>query len=231
MKKQHGFTLVEGLLIVLILCVVGFAGYYVMNNRDKKSDTSEQTTTQNSTSNQNETQQPAAAVKTKTFTNKDFGVTVDLPETWTTKDESSVENGVPFQFVVGISSGLGEASMFTVTGKGGDCQVKATDKPFAAGNGCPTLEYTRVTKTNDGGTLSRSSLSDSNGKLAYWLCYTPKNQTAPVANKPQMGFFLNCGANDIFIQIPNNTSDKAYDTEFVKQLESSLLTLSYSPKP
>jgi type II secretory pathway pseudopilin PulG len=32
MNKQKGFTLLEGLLIVLILCVVGFAGYTVWNN-------------------------------------------------------------------------------------------------------------------------------------------------------------------------------------------------------
>jgi hypothetical protein len=31
MNKQKGFTLVEGFLIVLILSVVGFAGYYVWN--------------------------------------------------------------------------------------------------------------------------------------------------------------------------------------------------------
>lgn len=38
MKKQSGFTLVEGLLIVLILAVVGFAGYYVLSNQTKDND-------------------------------------------------------------------------------------------------------------------------------------------------------------------------------------------------
>jgi type II secretory pathway pseudopilin PulG len=33
MSKQKGFTLVEGLLIVLIISVVGFAGYTVWNNQ------------------------------------------------------------------------------------------------------------------------------------------------------------------------------------------------------
>lgn len=34
MKKQKGFTLVEGLLIVLIVSVVGFAGYTVRRNQE-----------------------------------------------------------------------------------------------------------------------------------------------------------------------------------------------------
>jgi Tfp pilus assembly protein PilV len=43
MKSQKGFTLVEGLLIVLILSVVGFAGYYVWNqNQDDTEITSYQ---------------------------------------------------------------------------------------------------------------------------------------------------------------------------------------------
>lgn len=32
MKNQNGFTLVEGLLIVLVVSVIGFAGYSVWNN-------------------------------------------------------------------------------------------------------------------------------------------------------------------------------------------------------
>jgi hypothetical protein len=36
MNKQKGFTLVEGQLIVLILSVVGFAGYYVWNQNQAK---------------------------------------------------------------------------------------------------------------------------------------------------------------------------------------------------
>lgn len=35
-KTQKGFTLVETLLVVLILAVVGFGGYYVWNNQTKK---------------------------------------------------------------------------------------------------------------------------------------------------------------------------------------------------
>lgn len=41
MNKQSGFTLVEGLLIVLILSVVGFAGYTVWNQNQGKDSNSE----------------------------------------------------------------------------------------------------------------------------------------------------------------------------------------------
>lgn len=38
MKKQSGFTLVEGLLIVLIIAVVSFAGYYVWQKQNSSDD-------------------------------------------------------------------------------------------------------------------------------------------------------------------------------------------------
>lgn len=43
MKNQNGFSLVEGLLIVLIISVLGFAGFYVWNQQ--KEDEIEQTET------------------------------------------------------------------------------------------------------------------------------------------------------------------------------------------
>lgn len=45
MSKQKGFTLVEGLLIVLILLIVGFAGYFVWNKSNDKDDNVQNTET------------------------------------------------------------------------------------------------------------------------------------------------------------------------------------------
>ena len=53
MNVQKGFSLVEGLLIILIISVVGFAGYYVWNeNQDdepEQTETVQQTTENRST--------------------------------------------------------------------------------------------------------------------------------------------------------------------------------------
>jgi competence protein ComGC len=43
MKNQKGFTLVEGLLIVLFVSIVGFAGYTVWNNNSEENDSPNET--------------------------------------------------------------------------------------------------------------------------------------------------------------------------------------------
>jgi type II secretory pathway pseudopilin PulG len=48
MNRQKGFTLVEGLLIVLVLSVIGFAGYYVWNQQQDDDGSSESSQTNNS---------------------------------------------------------------------------------------------------------------------------------------------------------------------------------------
>ncbi|PJE65465.1 hypothetical protein COU91_01495, partial [Candidatus Saccharibacteria bacterium CG10_big_fil_rev_8_21_14_0_10_47_8] len=40
LKNQKGFTLIESLLVVLILAVVGFAGYYVWHTRHESNKSS-----------------------------------------------------------------------------------------------------------------------------------------------------------------------------------------------
>ena len=43
MSSQKGFTLVEGLLIVIVLSVIGFSGYYVWNQQQDTTQTVQQT--------------------------------------------------------------------------------------------------------------------------------------------------------------------------------------------
>lgn len=47
--NQRGFSLVASLLIVLIIAVLGFAGYYVYNEQTKKNDKKEETATTSQT--------------------------------------------------------------------------------------------------------------------------------------------------------------------------------------
>ncbi|MFT4532121.1 MAG: Tfp pilus assembly protein PilV [Candidatus Saccharimonadales bacterium] len=61
MKNQRGFTLVEGLLIVLILSVIGFAGYTVWNNNQDDEAEVVETTQQDSTNQSSDDINPSTA--------------------------------------------------------------------------------------------------------------------------------------------------------------------------
>jgi len=82
-KSQQGFTVVEGLLIVLILSVLGFAGYYVMT-QNKKDKTADATST---IEKSKDSSTPASSVKDETEdwyeyqpANKEY--TIKLPDGW-----------------------------------------------------------------------------------------------------------------------------------------------------
>lgn len=51
MKHQNGFTLIEGLLIAVVLSVIGFGGYYVWNEQNKKPTTASNQSSSNNNQN------------------------------------------------------------------------------------------------------------------------------------------------------------------------------------
>lgn len=86
--QQKGFTLVEGLLIVLIVALLAFAGYYVWHNQKKKKDdkaasTTSQTT--NTSDNNDDNQAPAEVDQTvnwAVYTNNAGKFTLRTPTAW-----------------------------------------------------------------------------------------------------------------------------------------------------
>lgn len=88
MKKYNGFTLVEGLLIVLILSVVGFTGYYVWNQQQVEE---VEITESQTESIPEENTKPAESNESDNLSTKKeytaFGTTVTYtePEGWSSK--------------------------------------------------------------------------------------------------------------------------------------------------
>jgi hypothetical protein len=80
-KNQRGFTLVEVLLIVLIICFVGFAGWYILDsNKQPNQATNSPETTATPTK---KTESPATIpAGFKEYSNKDVEVSFAYPETW-----------------------------------------------------------------------------------------------------------------------------------------------------
>lgn len=76
-KLQAGFTLIEVLLIILILVIVGFAGYYVWDRQDSKSNTkAAKNTTSTKKANKKEVNKWFA------FTPQNDEYTILLPDGW-----------------------------------------------------------------------------------------------------------------------------------------------------
>lgn len=78
-KLQSGFTLVEALLIILILVVVSFAGYYVWDRQDSKEDAKKPTKT---TSANNSKADKGSVNNWFAFTPQNDEYTILLPDGW-----------------------------------------------------------------------------------------------------------------------------------------------------
>ncbi len=86
-KDQRGFSLVEGLLIVLVLSVVGLGGYYVWNQNQKSNAVNE--------NKQGSSQSPDDTDKNQILVNEQRGYSVEIPKGWTGKEQPSW-NGGPY---------------------------------------------------------------------------------------------------------------------------------------
>ena len=75
MKSQKGFAILEGLLIILILAVVGFGGYYVWHNQQSKTKpaSAAQTTSQKTTD---------ATSGWNTYSDTSAGYSIKIPKDW-----------------------------------------------------------------------------------------------------------------------------------------------------
>lgn len=109
-KNQIGFTVVEGLLIILVVAVIGFGGYYVWHTQHNKtkpvsvvSTSSSKTTTNAKTS----TTPPNPYAGWKTYTLTDERLTFQYPSDWTLSGNQitpSEEGDSQYSDYVGLSA-------------------------------------------------------------------------------------------------------------------------------
>jgi len=65
-QDQSGFHVVEALLIVAVLGIIGFAGYYVHKSSTKASQTTASTVSSSTTTSSSESSKPSTATTVKT---------------------------------------------------------------------------------------------------------------------------------------------------------------------
>lgn len=87
LKNHKGFTITEGLLVVLILSLVGFGGYYIWHTQKDKN-----TTTQRAVRSSSKSSGGAVSLKTDSAAVEKF----QLPGTWQVVDQAAhVDISVP----------------------------------------------------------------------------------------------------------------------------------------
>jgi Tfp pilus assembly protein PilE len=89
-NNEKGFTLVEGLLIVLILVVIGAVGYMVYHNNHKVKTVSVSTTEGNKTVITKTVSTPSPYADWKSYTSSDEGLSFKYPSTWTAQNDPCV---------------------------------------------------------------------------------------------------------------------------------------------
>jgi type II secretory pathway pseudopilin PulG len=87
MKKQNGFTLVEGLLIFIVIGIVGFSVYFVLNNKSNDD--------QNSNNTGTNSEENATTPEIQDNSVKDALTTQDEIKNWETVDTKEFKYSVP----------------------------------------------------------------------------------------------------------------------------------------
>jgi Tfp pilus assembly protein PilE len=220
-RDDNGFGPIELLIIVVVLGILTFGGLYFFT-RSSRTNTKATTTKTTSKAATPEASQPAKtpAAKTdkpvtltKVYADSGKNFTVKYPSDWVLKEtttsgeDSTATLTSPTGTVLNLKADLG--------GRGGDCEPGASEKPFAAGNTCPTKEYlssdvvpgitnvyyaSRVNQPNGQINFSykktdivlvTAHYADPSGASTYIIGLTASNDANKVTlNAPVMGLYV-----------------------------------------
>jgi len=137
LKNSLGFSAVEVLLILIVIGILGFTGWFVYHSQ-KVVNTDHASTKTNS--------QPVSTIKlNKTYLDQTGNFTVKYPSSWKAQTSNSTQGGAdypitsttltsPVGTILNLKSDWGGFG-------GGPCIPAATDAPFKAGNKCVSWEY------------------------------------------------------------------------------------------
>ena len=171
------------------------------------------------------------------FEISDFNFLLPKNTDWKYVDTSSAESGTPLTLGFTITTSSGSVfSGYTVTGKGGDCQPDDLDIPHDKNNKCPTYQELARSE-NDTGYLIDVKYSAPSEGTWYLFCYRPKmtldgTKTTDFGadGQPLMGFYLECGPDDIYIKINDidSTTENYFDNATVKTIKDELLKIQFN---
>ncbi|MBC7581425.1 hypothetical protein H7097_00975 [Aeromicrobium sp.] len=211
--NQKAFAVPEALLVIVIISMLAGTGYFVWNakqNTDESLDKS-------ANANQAVVKPTVANSEAKLSSYQDTigKFSFSYPSNWTTHKTITNKDSSAASSIVTVTDPSGKAVLHFGAdqgGRGGDCQPKATDKPFMAGNDCNSREnlstdlldiknvYYAKEQQNTAGKVTLTyeptsvvlvtyHFADGGGKQMYGMGVTNSNPGDEVLiNKPAMGY-------------------------------------------
>lgn len=133
-NNQRGFGVVGILVLIVTIVLIGFAAYYVINNKkDDKSPTANTSSVSNS-----------EATSYSTYTNSEYGFTLEYPSTWegiSVKQLSSTTGAKGYQLDATVDYEIKQSLAFAEQG------WQANGEPNLSGMG--SLEYDNCAAPNE----------------------------------------------------------------------------------
>lgn len=145
-KDADGFSVIEALLIVVVVCILGFTGWYVWHARSVGNSLYTPNTTGSSASSGTNTY-----AGWKTYTSSADHFSLKYPSRWILDTNNAPSREVGYDSATLTSPSKTVLNLYADSGgKGGMCTPAPQDVPFKKGNSCTTLEYLTSEKLSVG---------------------------------------------------------------------------------
>ena len=243
-KNQKGFSAVEGLIILVIVLLIGAAGWFVwQRNQDDNIESAATKTSQATTKNSSDE-------KLIEYKNASVHLSFKYPYDWSLNEDLSNPRQMGNEGTITLKSpdGLTLHINPDYGGKGGGCLENPADKPHNTEN-CSTLEVLSkekiATKAKTEGEIdgpdiylfrARYTAARENGKVpaSEFGVFLSNNKYIIEASEPLVGAWFISGiigsANEInittFLETDNLTTAKSLQSNEVKQAEDVLRSLN-----
>jgi prepilin-type N-terminal cleavage/methylation domain-containing protein len=206
-NNSSGFGLFEVLIVLAVISVIGFAGWYI---RQPKYNTNNSASPSEQVSNKNKTIEEQNL--DKLFTDPTGLVSIKYPKSWIIDSQSGQIDSEHSISTTTLTSPQGTVFSLNLDwgGRGGGCEADDTDVPFQPGNLCNSVEYLGIesteinnvytyiwhyTETPTRSTFEKSNIvlatkhfADKDGNSVYVLGLTASNGNYQLPlNKPLMG--------------------------------------------